>query len=130
MPSSKKSSDGDQKVARGHKYEEQAARFYQQSGFVVLDRNWRASHKEIDLIVRKDDLIVFVEVKSSRTNKFGHPVERVDKTKVKNLTEAAQRYLIDKGIEGCDFRFDVVTFINDQLEHFPGAFDALDESTS
>lgn len=123
MPSSNQKGDSSEsRVARGQRYEKQAANFFQRDGFKVLDRNWRASHKEIDLVVQKENLVVFVEVKSSRNEKFGHPAERVDKTKIINLTEAAQRYLIDKGIEGCDFRFDVVTFVNDRLEHFPGAF--------
>jgi putative endonuclease len=125
MPSSKKQSDQpESRVARGQRYEKQAAKFFQRDGYTVLDRNWHASHKEIDLVVRKDDVVVFVEVKASKNANFGHPVERVDKTKVTNLIEAAQRYLIDKGIEGCDFRFDVVTFVSDELEHFPDAFRA------
>jgi len=36
----------------------------------------------------------------------------------------AQQYLIEKDVHDCDFRFDVVTFIKGQLEHFPGAFEA------
>jgi putative endonuclease len=123
MPSSKdKHVETESRVAKGQRYEKQAAKFFKRDGFTVLDSNWHASHKEIDLVVRKDDLVVFVEVKSSKNEDFGHPAERVDRSKVANLIEAAQRYLIDKGIEGCDFRFDVVTFVNDQMEHFPDAF--------
>jgi len=67
--------------------------------------------------------MVFVEVKSSSTQKYGHPAERVDKNKIRNLTAAAEQYLIDKKIEGYDLRFDVVTFVNGRLEHYPGAFE-------
>lgn len=108
---------------QGKEYENLAARFYEENGFDILERNWRTGHKEIDLIVRKDDLVVFVEVKSTYSRKFGHPVERVDQKKIRNLSTAAQQYLIDKTVTGCDLRFDVVTFVNGQLEHFPGAFD-------
>ncbi len=92
----------------------------------MVERNWQASHLEIDLIVRKDDLVVFVEVKSSSGMKFGHPVEKVDRRKTINLTKAARQFVIERDISGCDLRFDVVTFVNGELEHFPGAFEATD----
>ena len=101
-----------------------AGSFFEQKGFNILERNWRAGHREIDLIVSKDSLIVFVEVKSALSHKFGHPVERIDQKKIDNLIKAARQYLIDKEIKNNDLRFDVVTFSNGQLEHFPGAFDA------
>jgi putative endonuclease len=108
---------------QGKEYENLAARFYEENGFDILEQNWRAGHKEIDLIVRRADLVVFVEVKSTCSRNFGHPVEKVDQKKIRNLSTAAQQYLIDKTVTGCDLRFDVVTFVNGQLEHFPGAFD-------
>ena len=125
MPSSRSnSSDNDNRVKRGRRFEELAGQFYRDNGFEILNRNWRAGHKEIDLIVRKDDIVVFVEVKSASTQQFGHPVERVDKKKVHNLTVAAQQYVIAMNLKDVDLRFDVVTFSNGQLEHFPDAFTA------
>ncbi len=114
------------KLAKGHICEESAASYYRRLGFDVLHRNWRAGHLEIDLIVRKGDLIAFVEVKSSSTARFGHPSERVDDRKVANLTRAARRYLADNDISECDLRFDVVTFFDGRLEHYPDAFPAPD----
>ena len=110
--------------AEWRQFERLAARFYEQRGFQILERNWQAGRKELDLIVRKDSLIAFVEVKSSRSKQFGHPVERVTRAKVRNLTEAAKRYLQENDVEGCDFRFDVVAFVGGRLEYFPGAFTA------
>lgn len=115
---------GSRRQIRGKQFEDQAALFFEDHGFSVLDRNWRAGHKEIDLIVRKDNTIVFVEVKASLSDKFGHPVERVDKAKIRHLTNAAQQYVLEKRISGCDLRFDVVTFSEGQLEHYPNAFGA------
>ncbi len=123
MPSSKrKPASASSRVSRGHSYERAAEAFLTARGFEVVERNWRSGHKEIDLIVQKGNLIVFVEVKSAQTPKFGHPVERVDKRKVKNLTEAAESYIETKGIVGCDLRFDVVAFVDGKPEHFPDAF--------
>jgi len=58
--------------------------------------------------------------------KFGHPVEKVDRRKIINLTKAARQFVIERDISGCDLRFDIVTFVNGELEHFPGAFEATD----
>ncbi len=107
-------------------YERLAASYFEQNGYEIIQRNWRAGHREIDLVVRKSNLIAFVEVKSALSKKFGHPIERVDDRKIANLTKAAQQYLIENKIENCDLRFDVVTFINGKLEHFPDAFPAAD----
>ncbi|RKX24093.1 MAG: YraN family protein [Candidatus Zixiibacteriota bacterium] len=125
MPSSDSSKPGsNRKQTQGRKYENLAAEYYQQQNFDIIERNWRAGHKEIDLIVKRGNLIVFVEVKSTYSKKFGHPAERVDKKKISNLTQAAKQYLIRNSIENTDLRFDVVTFVNGQLEHFPDAFPA------
>lgn len=111
----------------GRSFEKQAALFFEHNGYTILQRNWQAGHKEIDIIVRKDDLIVFVEVKSAASGKFGHPVERIDRRKVANLTAAARRYISENNIEGCDLRFDVVTFLDGKLEYFPNAFEAAEQ---
>ncbi len=125
MPSSNDDpSDRRSRVETGRSFERLAARYLQDLGFEILERNWQDGPREIDLIVGKEDLIVFVEVKSARSREFGHPVERVDQRKVKNLVRAARRYLVDKEIKDHDLRFDVITFIRGQLEHFPDAFTA------
>ncbi|MBD3257690.1 YraN family protein [candidate division GN15 bacterium] len=115
---------GRRKIRQGSTFEQQAARFYEERGFAVRDTNWRTGHKEIDLIVQSDELIVFVEVKSTFSKKFGHPAAWIDQKKRRNLTLAAQQYLIDHAIDGRDIRFDVITFVNNRLEHFPDAFAA------
>ncbi|MGD8922503.1 MAG: YraN family protein [Candidatus Zixiibacteriota bacterium] len=109
---------------RGRRFEDVAARFYERNGFEILEKNWRAGHKEIDLIARKGDKIVFVEVKSAATNEFGHPAHKVDATKMRNLTDAAKQYVVQKKVEDCDLRFDVVTFFEGKMEHYPNAFPA------
>lgn len=111
-------------VSKGRSFERLAAQYFAEQGYEVLERNWRAGVKEIDLIVRKNNLIVFVEVKSSSSEKFGHPAYRVDERKIANLTVAAQEYIDSHKVDGCDLRFDVVTFIKGRLEHYPSAFEA------
>lgn len=123
MSSSRNSEDHSNRQHRiGQRFEDQAVSFLEQQGFEIIERNWRASHKEIDIIARKKSLLVFVEVKASMTSSFGHPAERVTPAKMKNLSEAAQRYVLERGISGCDLRFDVITFSDGRLEHYPDAF--------
>lgn len=127
MPCSKKDSPAKKKtVSIGREFESRAETFYLQQGFEIVERNWRGGRKEIDLIVRKDQLVAFVEVKASATARFGHPSERVDARKQARLTEAARRYITEKELTGVDLRFDVITFVSGKLEHFPGAFEATE----
>jgi putative endonuclease len=120
------SSDTSGNLDKGRSFERQAADFYIRNGFNIIARNWRAGHKEIDLIARKGDLVTFIEVKASLTGEYGHPAERVDQRKRYNLISAARQFLVSHDIEGCDLRFDVVTFSGGKLEHFPSAFSADD----
>jgi len=128
MNSSKDNPSPDRrKINQGRRHENLAAEFYQQHGFEILERNWRSGHKELDLIVRRTNLLVFVEVKSTFSKEFGHPAGWIDKKKARNLTLAANAYVVDRKITNCDLRFDVVTFVNGRLEHFPDAFAAEQE---
>jgi putative endonuclease len=127
MPSSNNETGTEKKtIATGRRYEEKAAAFFVQQGYDILERNWRAGRKEIDLIVKQGRVVAFVEVKAARTAKFGHPVEKVNEKKQRHLTQAARRYLSEREIPDTDFRFDVVTFVGGKLEHYPGAFEASD----
>lgn len=124
MPSSERDDTGNESRRKlGAAYEKLAAEYFVRQGFEILERNWQAGHREIDLIARKDTLIIFIEVKSAGSKKFGHPAERVDKTKIRRLSLAAQQYLLAKNIEGVDLRFDVITFVQGRLEHYPSAFE-------
>lgn len=126
MSASNPKPDRSGNVARGREFETLAGKFFTENGYQILETNWQAGHKEIDLIVRKGNTVAFVEVKSASTTKFGHPAERVDKKKIHNLTIAAQQYLLVKELKGFDLRFDLVTFLNGQLEHYPNAFEAAE----
>ncbi len=124
MPSSRKGNSKEDRIKIGRSYEELAAQFFLDRHYVILHRNYHAGHKEIDLIVQKGNVVVFVEVKSAKSKSMGHPAERVTKKKIANLTLAAQQYLIENKITDADLRFDVVTFLGGKIEHYPAAFTA------
>jgi len=125
MPSSDSDSSSRRSThSKGRRHEQLAAEYFQKQDFEILERNLQVGHLEIDLIVRKADLLIFVEVKSASTLKYGHPAEWVDRRKIERLVRAAEKYLQDREITGYDLRFDVVTFLGGRLEHFPDAFGA------
>jgi putative endonuclease len=112
------------RVSKGKEFEARAAEFLISQGYMIRERNWRTGHLEIDLIAVHNNTLVFVEVKGSRTGKFGHPAEWVDTQKKNNLYNAAQMYIVERNLDVYDFRFDVITFYRGKLEHYPDAFRA------
>ncbi|HEX2897363.1 MAG TPA: YraN family protein [candidate division Zixibacteria bacterium] len=95
MPSSRKGSSKEDRLKIGRQFEDQAAQFYITQQYKILERNYRAGHKEIDLIVQKGNTVVFVEVKSAKSKSLGHPAERVTKKKIKShLSKSKRRNLI------------------------------------
>ena len=74
----------------GDKGEMLAGRFLLDKGYAVLHYNWRSGHKEIDIIARQRDVLVFVEVKSRRSEEFGNAADAVTPMKIERLITAAQ----------------------------------------
>ena len=112
----------------GKNIEKLAADYLQHNGYEILEQNYRAGHKEIDIIARHKRTIVFVEVKGSRQLGFGHPIRRVTKKQQVNILTAARKYIMDNMFEGYDFRLDIICFLPRErgggytLEHMKGAF--------
>ena len=113
----------------GREGEALAANFLQQKGYEIVDRNWRYGPKEIDIVARDGDTMVFVEVKTRSTLAFELPQEAVTKKKMKNLVEAADAYMLQYNIE-LEGRFDIVAVLNGNppkvIEHLEGAWQAND----
>ncbi len=62
-------------------------------GYKIMHKNWRYSHWEVDIIAEKDGILHFIEVKTRRTSKYGHPEEAVSNKKIQNLINAAEEFL-------------------------------------
>ena len=62
-------------------------------GYVILEKNWRYSRSEVDIIATKNDTLHFIEIKTRRSKKFGLPEENVGRKKMENLIKAAEQYL-------------------------------------
>lgn len=77
----------------GNTGEALAATYLSEKGYNIMHQNWRHSRWEVDIIAGKNGILHFVEVKTKRTKKFGHPEENVDSKKIQNLINASEEYL-------------------------------------
>ena len=109
----------------GVRGERRAAWFYRLRGFSIVGRNHRMRGGEIDLIVRRGKLLVFVEVKTRQSLAAGEGYESVDRRKQIQLVRLSDEYLAKHQHKG-EVRYDIVslywTGIRFVLQHFPDAF--------
>ena len=85
-----------------------AKRHLEANSFNIVETNYRASGGEIDLIAEKDEILVFVEVRTRRSQGFGSPEESVTPRKRAHLVAAAEEYLQAANAENREWRIDVV----------------------
>ena len=94
-------------------------------GYVILEKNWRYQHLEIDIIASINSALVIVEVKLRANDFFGNPEEFVTKSKQKKLIKAADFYIKENNINW-ETLFDIIAIIENpnelKLQHFEGAF--------
>jgi len=108
--------------AHGRFGEDRAAAWYEANGYAVLARNWRTREGELDLIARKDGVVVFCEVKARASNAFGAPVEAVTRAKQRQVRHMAVAFLADQNLRADELRFDVVSVLAGKVEVIEGAF--------
>jgi putative endonuclease len=103
-----------------------AADWYRANAYEVLDRNWRCREGEIDLIVRRGRTLVFCEVKTRSTDRYGSGVEAVGATKQRRIRRLAGRWLSELKARGSrggfDVRFDVVDITAGEIDVIEDAF--------
>ena len=109
----------------GAQGEDIAIDYLRRKGYVILDRNWRSGHREIDIVARKDDTVVFVEVKARANAFYGNPEDAVTRRKMHLLVLAADAYLRYNAID-LEVRFDVITITGTTgkpyIRHYECAF--------
>jgi len=86
-----------------------AAAWYEARGYEIVDRNWRVREGEIDLVVRNRHVIVFCEVKTRSSDRFGVPAESVTVSKQRRLRTLAARWLAAHPALRGEVRFDVAS---------------------
>jgi putative endonuclease len=92
----------------GKEGEELAAAYLAQTGYRIVERNYRCVFGEIDIVAWEGETLVFVEVKSRRTEAFGAPQVAVGFAKQDKISRIALNYLSEKHLRHHPARFDVV----------------------
>lgn len=93
--------------------EDAAARFLHHEGWTILDRNWRCSAGEIDLVVQRGSVLAVCEVKTRRSSRFGSPIEAVTAEKYLRLRRLAAMWLSEHGSHRGVVRIDIIAVLVD-----------------
>jgi len=111
----------------GARGEDAAVELLRAGGYRIVARNHRCPRGEIDVIAEKDDLLVFVEVRTRATSAFGGPEETVGSRKQRRVIAAARDYLARRRGRAKAARFDVIAIVDGpqgpSLTHIENAFD-------
>ncbi len=94
----------------GEEGEEIAAKYLEDKGYKILERNFRCKIGEIDIIAKGGDILVFIEVKSKTGLGYGSPEDMVDRRKQKKVKRVAEFYMREKEIpsQDLDWRIDIL----------------------
>lgn len=76
-------------------------------GYKILDRNYSNYFGEIDIIAKKGEYVIFVEVKTRKSDDYGNPADAVNYTKQQKIYRTAQSYILENNLDA-DYRFDIV----------------------
>ena len=111
----------------GKRFEEAAARWLAARGWQVVESNVRFRRKEIDLVIRRGDLVAFVEVKGRRGAGYSQPAEAITWKKRREIESVARWWVDRSGAENLSYRFDVVGVVADRdgvlvIEHLEDAW--------
>ena len=118
--------EDDPRRTLGARGEDLAARWYEEQGYEVLERNWRRREGEVDLIVRRGATVVFCEVKTRSSDRFGTGAESVLPAKQRRIRRLASRWLSEltpaAGRARVEVRFDVVSITSGAVDVIEDAF--------
>lgn len=99
------------KDALGRMGEDVAARHLESEGFVVLERNWRCSEGEVDILARDGDTLVVCEVKTRSSTRYGSPFEAITERKLHRLERLGMRWMRERGVRPKRMRVDIVSVL-------------------
>ena len=107
--------------------EEAAAHFLVSKGYTVLHRNIRFPEGELDIVAKWAKTLIFIEVKTRETDKFGLPYQFVSEKKQRRQIALASRFVSLCRLQGVAVRFDVVSVVllpgqPAKIEHIENAF--------
>lgn len=102
-----------------------ATKYLIDKGYIILKRNFRWGHAEVDIIAQFNSQLVVVEVKTRNTSKYGDPEQSVSLKKQQLLAQATEAYLIVNNLD-LTIRYDIISIIKNQykteITHLEDAF--------
>lgn len=109
----------------GKEGEKEAVNYLLKHGYKILEKNYRFLKAEVDIIAKKENVLIGVEVKTRTSDYFGDPQDFINQKKIKLLVSAIDNYVVEKDLE-VEVRFDIVAIIKQknifQIEHLKDAF--------
>ena len=110
----------------GNRGEEIAVRYLKKQRYTILERNYRSRYGEIDIICSRDQVIVFVEVKTRTSTSYGSPEESITRSKQEHIRKVALIYLESYPHPFKEMRFDVIGILMEgsepRINHLVAAF--------
>lgn len=102
-----------------------AVEYLQENGYTILEQNFVFQKAEIDIIARKGDWLIVVEVKTRTSTEYGNPEDFVNKKKIKLLVKAIDEYVEQSDLD-LEIRFDIISIVKSDnkfnIEHLEDAF--------
>ncbi len=110
----------------GSRGEELATKYIEQKGYRLLARNYSTPYGELDIVAKEGKTLVFIEVKTRSSGRYGTGVEAISHWKERHLVTAAQIFCKRYHLEQVDCRFDVISIFYAgsayRLHHIENAF--------
>ena len=111
----------------GRRGEDEAVRYLEQRGLVVLSRNWRCRDGELDVVATDASRLVVCEVKTRSSTRFGLPAEAVDARKAHRIRQLAGAWLAAHHVPWVEVRYDVLAVLVEpgapvRVHHYEAAF--------
>ena len=101
------------KIDEGNRGEDIACDYLKNHGFKIIERNFRLKGGEIDIVATRDNILVFIEVKTRTSSRFGTGFEAITSWKLKALTKSAQFYKITHKDLPDAMRIDAISIVLD-----------------
>lgn len=109
----------------GNKGEDLATNFLLSNRYIILEKNYRFDRAEIDIIAKKGNVLVFIEVKTRTNNFYGNAEDFLSTAQQKRITKAAQHFIEETKWQK-EIRFDIIAIHNTDLHHIEDAFFIID----
>ena len=114
------------KKVLGNIGEIKSCEYLESSGYRIIEKNFRCTFGEIDIIARREDTIFFIEVKTRANSSYGEPLESVNPLKTARIRNTASYYLGLKNLTNFEVSFDIISIKVSgkklHLQHFKYCF--------